>query len=478
MKSLLIIFTISLYFSTISIDKPNIVLVMTDDQGWGQVGYMNHPVLKTPNLDAMVANGLRFNRFYAAAPVCSPTRASVLTGRTNDRTGVNYHGYAIRLEEKFIAAALKKAGYNTGHFGKWHLNGIRGPGIPLPKNDTHHPGHFGFDEWLTVTNYFDINPYMSRKGEFVDFKGDSSEVIVDEALKYIKQNKESGKPFFVVIWYGSPHSPFKAHEADMKAFANLDKVGQEHHGELVAMDRSIGTLRKGLRDMNVADNTLIWFSSDNGGLKGVGIDTVGGLRGNKRTLYEGGIRVPGIIEWPTKIKARVTDYPASSLDIFPTIVDLLGLDKSVMLNVVDGDSLKPLFEKEIAKREKPIPFHYQGKSVIIDNDYKIMSMGKGNYELYNLKEDMKESKNLYGSQTEQAARLKALLDQLEKSVAKSVEGGDYPGGITKERPTRMFWFESELYKPMFEELKKRGYENWVNRANGKQKVKKSKNKKK
>ncbi|MCA1810059.1 MAG: sulfatase-like hydrolase/transferase, partial [Lentisphaerae bacterium] len=120
--------------------KPNIVLIMTDDQGWGETGYYNHPVLKTPNLDAMAANGLRFDRFYAAAPVCSPTRATVLTGRTNDRAGVHDHGYPLRLQEKTLPRALQQQGYRTAHFGKWHLNGIRGPGVPIFKDDPYGPG--------------------------------------------------------------------------------------------------------------------------------------------------------------------------------------------------------------------------------------------------------------------------------------------------------------------------------------------------
>ena len=157
-------------------EQPHIVLVMTDDQGWGQTGYNNHPVLKTPNLDAMAANGLRFDRFYAAAPVCSPTRASVLTGRSNMRTGVESHGFALRKQERTLAQALKKAGYATGHFGKWHLNGLRGPGVPIRGDDTHGPGQFGFDTWLSVTNFFDRDPVMSRKGTFVEFSGDSSEI--------------------------------------------------------------------------------------------------------------------------------------------------------------------------------------------------------------------------------------------------------------------------------------------------------------
>ena len=125
-------------------ERPNVILVMADDQGWGQTGYYGRPVLKTPNLDAMASGGLRLDRFYAAGPVCSPTRASVLTGRTHDRGGVLQHGYALHLQERTIAQAMRKVGYATGHFGKWHLNGIRGPGVPVLASDPYHPGHFGF----------------------------------------------------------------------------------------------------------------------------------------------------------------------------------------------------------------------------------------------------------------------------------------------------------------------------------------------
>ena len=145
-----------------TVKRPNIVLIMADDQGWGQTGYYKHPILKTPNLDDMATNGLRFDRFYAAGPVCSPTRASVLTGRSHDRTGVLSHGYALHRQERTIARAMQKAGYATGHFGKWHLNGVRGPGVPVLNSDPHHPGNFGFSHWLTVTNFFDWIPISSR----------------------------------------------------------------------------------------------------------------------------------------------------------------------------------------------------------------------------------------------------------------------------------------------------------------------------
>ncbi len=145
----------------VSTSKPNIILVMSDDQGWGQVGYNNHPILKTPNLDAMAENGLRFDRFYAGAPNCSPTRATVLTGRANDRTGVIDHSHALRLQERPLAEALRQQGYATAHFGKWHLDGIRGPGVPILATDPHNPSRYGFEQWLSTTNFFELNPILS-----------------------------------------------------------------------------------------------------------------------------------------------------------------------------------------------------------------------------------------------------------------------------------------------------------------------------
>ena len=177
---------------------------MTDDQGWGQTSYYNHPVLETPHIDAMASNGVRFDRFYAAAPVCSPTRASVLTGRSNNRTGVFQHGYALNKQEKTIAETLKNVGYSTAHFGKWHLNGLRGPGVPIPIEDTHNPGKFGFDHWLTVTNFFDIDPLMSENGSFVNLKGNSSDIIVREALKFIEEKSKQNQPFLQLFGMITP----------------------------------------------------------------------------------------------------------------------------------------------------------------------------------------------------------------------------------------------------------------------------------
>ncbi len=451
-------------------ERPNIVLVMADDMGWGQTGYYNHPVLKTPNLDAMAANGLRFDRFYAGGPVCSPTRATVLTGRTHERTGVMTHGYALRRQEPTIAQGLAKAGYATGHFGKWHLNGLRGPGVPVLADDPHSPGEFGFQEWLSVTNFFDRDPILGRQGTFEEYTGDSSEIVVAEALKFIRKNAKAEKPFFTVIWYGTPHSPWRAAEEDASQFGDLKRDSREHYGELVAMDRSIGTLRAGLKDAGIAENTLFWFCSDNGGLPRITPETVGGLRGFKGSLYEGGLRVPGIIEWPAQIKkARVTAVPACTMDIAPTLVEIVGLPSETLLPTLDGISLKPLLEGEEFSRPQPIGFRYRGGSALTDGEFKILALSnrqRTNYELYNLKEDKKETKNLRTAEPEVFAKLKAKLDAWNASVDESVAGEDYPEGrVDPNHPEPQYWIDVDAYQPFFDDWADRPeYKSWIQRA--------------
>ncbi len=440
------------------IQKPNIILIMTDDQGWGQMGYYNHPILKTPNLDDMARNGIRFDRFYAGAPVCSPTRASVLTGRVNDRTGVFDHGFALRSQEKTIAHALKKAGYSTGHFGKWHLNGLRGPGVPILKNDNHGPEKFGFDYWLSTTNFFDINPLMSNKGDFVDLEGSSSKVIFDEALKFIRKEKEDKSPFFAVIWDGSPHDPWQANDKDKINFQSLDEKSQNHYGELVAFDRNIGILRKKIREMNISENTIIWFCSDNGGLKNIYPETVGGLKGSKGTLWEGGIRVPAIIEWPAVIKQnKVTKYPASTMDIFPTIAEIIGIDDSNMTSPIDGISLFPILNSNIEKRKVKIPFRFKDKGALIDNDIKLIitSLSEMKFELYNLKNDPTESKNIANINSDLLLSMTKEYLEWNKTVNSSILGEDYVEKIVFDQPERRFWWFDEDYKIYINEFIKR-----------------------
>lgn len=446
--------------------RPNIIFVMADDMGWGQTGYRGHPVLKTPNLDAMAANGLRFDRFYAGSPVCSPTRASVLTGRSPDRAGVLSHGYALRRQEKTIAQALKAAGYVTGHFGKWHLNGYRGPGAPILRDDPLSPGTFGFDEWVSVTNFYDQNPLMSRQGEITEFKGDSSDVVVDEALRFIEKHRAGDQPLFMVIWYGTPHSPFRALPEDKAAFADLDASSADHYGELVALDRSVGVLRAKLREWGIAENTLVMFNSDNGGLPKIQPETVGGLRGFKGTTFEGGIRVPAIMEWPAVIQPRVTSYPACTMDLFPTVADILGLPREVMVQPVDGKSLKPLLTQEIGPRQQALPFRYGSKAAWVDDDYKLVTedLKKGQFMLYDLKQDPQETHDLSAEAPERFAAMKAAFLKWNEAADASFAGKDYPEGrVSPPDPESVAWYESEAYRPYIESWKNRWeYQSYLN----------------
>ena len=467
-------------------DQPNVILVMADDMGWAQTGYYGHPILKTPHLDAMAENGLRMDRFYAGAPSCTPTRASVMTGRTNDRTGAFRVGSYINKQEKMLSTAFKDAGYITAHFGKWHLN-MDSPDLdhPLPKSDPHNPGELGFDYWLSHTTGFDRSFELSRNGVLEKFEGDGSEIIVEEAVKFITDELEEGKPFFIVIWYSAPHGPWEASEEDIKPFlGKVDRTSAHAHGEIVAIDRSIDNLRTSLRELGIADNTLVWFTSDNGGspnldvrvwpskdpfggaggqgmemeypsncsneidfnltstearelhgcIRGMDPDSTGYLRGFKKDFYEGGLRVPTVIEWPAGIEPRVTNFPSSTYDMFPTLIDVAGLSPDSINVVHDGISIIELFDYELPKREVPIGFRANGGLMWLDNDWKLVRNvdydGKKfvttDYELYNVIGDPTESNNLIEMYPEIAAKMIEQQSKWSLSVSKSAFGADYP----------------------------------------------------
>jgi arylsulfatase A-like enzyme len=476
--------------------RPNIVLVMADDMGYGQTGYYNHPLLKTPHLDTLAKNGLRLDQFYAAGPVCSPTRASVMTGRTHERTGVMTHGYALRHQEKTIAAALQANGYATGHFGKWHLNGHKGPGVPILADDRFSPGRFGFEKWLSVSNFFDRDPLLSRQGKFEAFTGDSSEVVIDEMLAFAKDQVQREQPFFAVVWYGTPHSPFRASEADIKSLRgesgehnalvdSLDKNSLNHYGELVAMDRSLGTLHKGLDSIDALKNTLIWFCSDNGGLPGIRPATTGPLRGNKGTLYEGGLRVPCVLHWPARIVAgRVSQTPACATDIAPTILDLLNLPDSMLVAPVDGISLVGVIEGQAeTPRPRPLGFRYQRGSAVVDYPWKLLRLSPGKRKrdqpkpatdgvvgvLYNLEQDVAETTNVADQHPAVAARLSQWLDEWNGSVDDSFAGADYPEKkVSADHPEPSFWTDEPAYREHFDQFRDRWqYADWIKQAEAK-----------
>ena len=231
-------------------EQPNIVLVMADDQGWGDMAYNGHQRLLTPNFDRMAAEALRFDRFYAAAPVCSPTRGSVMTGRHPNRFGCFQWGHPIRPQEITIAEALRTAGYTTGHFGKWHLGSVR-------KASPVNPGASGFDRWFSAENFFDNDPILSREGRAVQTQGESSMVTVDAAIEFIRQCTSQRAPFLAVVWFGSPHAPHRALEADRKPYEDLPPAQQNFLGEISAMDRAFGKLRAEIKTLGIRENTIL-----------------------------------------------------------------------------------------------------------------------------------------------------------------------------------------------------------------------------
>ena len=488
--------------SALADTRPNVILLMADDMGWAQTGYYGYPHMKTPNLDAMAASGLRMDRFYAGAPSCTPTRASVMTGRTNDRTGGFRVGHAINKQEKMLSTAFRDAGYSTAHFGKWHLNEAAPPGHPLPTDDPHNPGELGFDYWLSTTSGFDRFSLegggfeLSRNGTVERFDGDGSEVVVAEALKYIAGEAAANKPVFVVIWYSAPHGPWEGSAEDIAPFLGVvDRTSANMLGEIVAIDRSIGHLRQGLKDLGIADNTLVWFTSDNGGTpdidypancsddidpdltsdearefgcyRGVHPDSGGHLRGFKKDFYEGGLRVPTIVEWPAGIEPRVSNFPSGTVDMFPTLIDVAGLSPDSINKVHDGVSLAPVFESEPARREQPLGFRASGGRMWLDNDWKLVrnvtyrpggSITQEPYELYNVIGDPSEEHNLIDTYPERAARMRKQLDAWSLSVSRSGLGWDYPEGrvlptgrkpnpeLDERRRARMKEWEDEVNK--------------------------------
>jgi len=445
--------------------KPNIVLCMADDQGWGDMAYNGHPVLKTPNFDAMAAEALRFDRFYAAAPVCSPTRGSVMTGRHPNRFGCFKWGHSLRPQEITIAEALKTAGYVTAHFGKWHLGSVY-------KNSPVNPGSSGFDEWLSAANFYDNDPVLSREGTAVRVKGESSMIAVDAAIEFMRKHAKGAKPFLAVVWFGSPHSPHRAAEEDLKGYEN--QRAKHWLGEITGMDRAFGKLRKALATLGVRENTILWYCSDNGGLRG---ESTGG-RARKGSIYEGGLRVPAILEWPARIrKPRTTAVPANTADIYPTLLDWVGV-KMPGQPPLDGISLADLVDGKMTARPKPMGFwdystrgisqastamltalmklqaegkeatearllrpdagkitkqyptdSFPGHAAWLDWPWKLHRIQKGaakcKWELYNLADDPKEATDLAGAQAERVKAMRAALEAWLRSVVHSLNGKDY-----------------------------------------------------
>ncbi len=328
-----------------NLERPNIILVMADDQGWGDTAYNGHPFVQTPALDAMAKDGCVLDQFYAAAPVCSPTRASVMTGRNPIRTKVTNHGRYMRPHEQTIGETLRAAGYVTGIFGKVHL----GSGQPdSPCN----PSGMGFDEWVIGLNFFDNDPYLSHNGRVAHRKGKGSVILMDEAISFLQKHKEGDRPIFAVIWFPSPHVPHNEVPDESSLYADKDNGG--YYREITLLDQQVGRLRGELKNLEIANNTILWYCSDNGGL----VQKTSGGRAKKGSIYEGGLRVPGIIQWPAgKLKGR-TAVPISTCDIYPTLMAMANV-KLDAPHPLDGIDVSEIISGTVQTRRKPIGFWHQ-----------------------------------------------------------------------------------------------------------------------
>ncbi len=425
--------------------KPNIILCMTDDQGWGDTGYNGHPVLRTPYLDEMARSGLRFERFYSGAPVCSPTRGSCITGRHPYRYGVFFANAGhIKKEEITLAEALKPLGYACGHFGKWHLGTLTktmkdsNRGAPGNTADYAPPWEHGFDVCFSteakVPTYWHPGDYETygthyrtgpeQKVPADEVSGDDSSLIMDRALPFIREKAEQSTPFFAVIWFHAPHLPV----VSAPPYTDGYTEHQAYYGCITAMDEQMGRLRATLTALGIEDNTMLWFCSDNGP---EGDDTApgstGGLRGRKRSLYEGGVRVPGLLVWPDGVNSpRIVSMPCSTSDFFLTILDALDHPLPEMATrPYDGVSLMPLIEKRMEARPRPIGFESAGHASLTDNRYKIIGKAGGPYELYDLIEDPAEKNNLAESHPEIVQSMQQTLEAWRESCADSLWGKDY-----------------------------------------------------
>jgi arylsulfatase A-like enzyme len=448
--------------------RPNILLVMADDHGYGDCGFTGHPFVKTPNLDEMARSGIVFNHFHAAAPVCSPTRASVLTGRHPFRTNVPNHGHYMRPDEVTIAEVLKSAGYITAHFGKWHIGSVQ-PDSPTS------PGGAGFDEWLTGLNFFDVDPYLSRKGKYEHLKGQGSVITADETIRFLEQHHAGDKPMFVVTWFPAPHDPHDELPADTEGAEHLyddkDKRNAGYFREITLMDQQVGRLRECLRRLKIEQNTLVFYCSDNGGL----IQKTSGGREMKGSIYQGGLRVPAILEWPGRFKPGTTDVTSYTSDLYPTLLAIAGA-KVEHQPVLDGVNLLPmltggetkrppmgfwhghtegestrsdsiireLMEAQQAGKPDPQPQRIlknvrkfpkfgddamRGHAAWIDWPWKLHRIQKGadkpSLELYDLSNDPMEKDDLSASQPDRVAAMQGALELWQKSVLGSWAGKDY-----------------------------------------------------
>ena len=421
------------------VHKPNIVLFLADDLGYGDLACFGHPIIQTPNLDKFARQGVRLTQCYSGSAVCSPSRSALLTGRTPHRNGV-YTWIAegaevhLRTSEIALPKLLKEAGYATCHSGKWHLNGLfNNPVQPQP-------GDHGYDWWLATQNNAaptHENPSnFVRNGEAVGrLEGYSAPLVAAEASSWLKEKRDPQKPFFLAVWTHEPHYPIKSAPEFKARYPDLtDDVQREHHANVTQMDHAFGQLMQTLDELKLTDDTFVFFTSDNGpegdGVNSPGRGSSGGLRGRKRDMHEGGIRVPGLARWPGKIKpGSVCDVPVVGSDFFPTALALAGLQPPSD-RVIDGVNMLAALDGSATKLARSQPLYWRllmapnAKSAMRVDDWKILANGElTEFELYDLKSDPQETIDL---KEKEPQRFAALRDQLiAHTSAVDAEGPDW-----------------------------------------------------
>jgi len=395
--------------------RPNIVIILSDDQGNADAGYQRSPAtVSTPSIDNLAADGVVFTNGYASGYVCSPTRAGLLTGRYQQRFGF-YRARDSRdglpLSEITLAQVLKDNGYVTGAFGKWHL-GLTPEYHPINRgfNEFYgflgHGGHDYFDLSI-ITNPDDMHQAMYRNLEIISDTGYLTDNLAREAGSFIKDKANKENPFFLYLPFNAVHKPLQAPEEDVKRFNTGDSLRDVQLAMLYRMDIAIGNVIKTLKEEGVYDNTLLFFLSDNGGSRAAHANNFP-LNGFKQMVYEGGLRVPFIMSWPEQLKHKVSDEPVISIDIMTTICAALEIelpkdviyDGKNILDAVQGDLKAPLHERLFFDGN-------DGSWAVREGDWKLLFSKKKSLELYNLKKDHIEQNNLLSKYPDKVADLKA-----------------------------------------------------------------------
>lgn len=399
-------------------NKPNIVIIVSDDQGYGDSSFQDqHPhEISTPAIDQLAASGMVFTNGYASGYVCAPTRAGLLTGRYQQRFGffrASDSRQGMPLNEKTIADYLKEDGYTTGIFGKWHL-GLEYDYRPLQRGFDQFYGFLGHG----AHSYFDLScstedkhGCIYRNNGIINDEGYLTDVLAEESVNFIDKQAKNSAPFFLYLPFNAVHWPLHAPDADIARFNTGNKERDTMLGMLYRMDLAIAKVVDKLKETGQYENTIIFYFSDNGGAAKINANNAP-LRDFKQSTYEGGIRVPFIISWPKTISPGKSDEPVISLDILPTILDVIGKELPKDRSF-DGRSIVPVIEGTLDK-----PLHDQlvwdgdeDKWAIRQGDFKLVKNKQGNVELYNLKEDIGESNNIISSNASIAEKLQADYDK-------------------------------------------------------------------